>query len=76
MKLTEVVITPIAMKDPPLRNIQGVHQPYALRSILQVHTDEGLTGLGETYGDLAILTALRGVGPRLAGLDPFDLNGL
>jgi glucarate dehydratase len=76
MKLTQIVITPIAMKDPPLRNIQGVHQPYALRSILQVHTDDGLTGLGETYGDLAILTALRQVAPRLAGLDPFDLNGL
>lgn len=76
MKITDIVITPIAMKDPPLRNIQGVHQPYALRSILQVHTDDGLTGLGETYGDLAILTALRQVAPRLAGLDPFDLNGL
>nr|WP_203590762.1 enolase C-terminal domain-like protein [Streptomyces sp. SID13031] len=64
------------MKDPPLRNIQGVHQPYALRSILQVQTDEGLTGLGETYGDLAVLTALRQVAPRLVGLDPLDLNGL
>lgn len=76
MKITDVNITPIAMKDPPLRNIHGVHQPYALRSILQVHTDEGLTGLGETYGDLAILTALRKVAPRLAGLDVLDLNGL
>ncbi|MEU0091632.1 glucarate dehydratase family protein [Kribbella sp. NPDC006257] len=76
MKITEVVITPIAMKDPPLRNIQGVHQPYALRSILQVQTDEGLTGLGETYGDIAILTALRKVAPRLTGLDPYDVNGL
>ncbi|MFI5712880.1 glucarate dehydratase family protein [Kribbella sp. NPDC051620] len=76
MKITEVVITPIAMKDPPLRNIQGLHQPYALRSILQVRTDEGLTGLGETYGDLAVLTKLRQVAPRLTGLDPFDLNGL
>ncbi|WBQ04694.1 glucarate dehydratase family protein [Kribbella sp. CA-293567] len=76
MKLSQIVITPIAMKDPPLRNIHGIHQPYALRSILQVHTDEGLTGLGETYGDLAVLTALRQVAPRLAGLDPFDLNGL
>jgi glucarate dehydratase len=76
MKITEIVITPIAMKDPPLRNIHGVHQPYALRSILQVHTDEGLTGLGETYGDLAILNALRKVAPRITGLDVLDLNGL
>lgn len=76
MKITDIVITPIAMKDPPLRNIQGVHQPYALRSILQVRTDEGLTGLGETYGDRAILTALRQVAPRLTGLDAQDLNGL
>ena len=42
----------------------------------EVGTDEGLTGLGETYGDLAILSALRKVAPRLTGLDPFDLNGL
>ncbi|MFC0624528.1 glucarate dehydratase family protein [Kribbella deserti] len=76
MRITEVVITPIAMKDPPLRNIHGVHQPYALRSILQVRTDDGLEGLGETYGDRAIVDALRLVAPRLAGLDPFDLNWL
>jgi glucarate dehydratase len=76
MRITDIVITPVAMKDPPLRNIHGVHQPYALRSILQVNTDEGLTGLGETYGDKAILTSLQEVAPRLTGLDPFDLNGL
>lgn len=76
MKVTDVVVTPVAMKDPPLRNVHGVHQPYALRSIVQLHTDEGLTGLGETYGDRAVLDALRAVAPRLAGLDPADLNGL
>jgi glucarate dehydratase len=76
MRITDVVITPIAIKDPPLRNVKGVHQPYALRAILEVATDEGLVGLSETYGDAPNLELLRGLAPLLAGHDPFDLNGL
>ena len=51
MKITEVTVTPLAVKDPPLLNSVGVHQPFALRSIVEVHTDEGITGLSEAYGD-------------------------
>ena len=76
MRITDVVITPVAIKDPPLRNVTGIHQPYALRAVLEVTTDEGLVGLSETYGDAPNLELLRGVVPLVAGLDPFDLNGL
>jgi glucarate dehydratase len=76
MQIKEVRITPIAFKDPPLLNATGVHLPYALRSIIEVEADGGLVGLGETYGDLPVLQNLRRVGARLAGLSPFDLNGL
>lgn len=76
MKITDVRVTPIAFKDPPVLNATGVHLPYALRSIIEIETDTGHVGLGETYGDLPVLQNLRKVGPRLPGLSPFDLNGL
>ncbi|MCA1326450.1 glucarate dehydratase family protein [Herbaspirillum sp. alder98] len=76
MKITRVTVTPIAFKDAPLLNASGIHEPYALRSIIQLETDNGYLGLGESYGDapaLAILDKLKG---ELIGLDPFNLNGL
>lgn len=71
--ITNVVVTPIAFPDPPLLNASGVHQPWALRSIVEVHA-HGMVGLGETYGDAPHLALLQKV--DLTGLDPFDLNGL
>ncbi|HTT59198.1 MAG TPA: glucarate dehydratase family protein [Acidimicrobiales bacterium] len=69
--MTEVTITPVAFRDPPLLNAVGVHEPFALRSIVQVHTYEGVTGLGESYGDAGHLDRLRRVGEALVGIDPF-----
>jgi glucarate dehydratase len=69
------VITPIAFPDPPLLNASGVHEPWALRAIVEVYTD-GLVGLGETYGDEAHLALLHRAAGALTGLDPFDVNGL
>ena len=76
MKITAVHVTPIAISDPPLLNAAGVHEPYALRSIIEIETDNGLIGLGETYGDKPVLDSLLRVKDLLAGLSPFDLNGL
>jgi glucarate dehydratase len=76
MKITAVRVTPIAISDPPLLNASGVHEPYALRSIIEVEADNGLVGLGETYGDKPVLDALHRVKDHLVGLSPFDLNGL
>lgn len=76
IRITEAVITPIAVKDPPLLNASGVHQPYALRAVIELRTDQGLTGLSEAYGDDASLAALRTAAAVLPGLSVFDLNGL
>jgi glucarate dehydratase len=76
MKIAAVRVTPIAISDPPLLNASGVHEPYALRSIIEVETDNGLIGLGETYGDKPVLDGLVRVKDSLVGLSPFDLNGL
>jgi glucarate dehydratase len=69
-------VTPIAFKDPPLLNASGIHEPYALRSIIEVESDSGRIGLGESYGDAPVLAILDKVKDTLVGLDPFDLNGL
>jgi glucarate dehydratase len=41
MKIVSVRVTPIAISDPRLLNASGMHEPYALRSIIEV--DNGLT---------------------------------
>ena len=76
MRITEIVLTPIAFRDPPLLNSVGVHEPWALRTIVEIHTDEGVSGLGETYGDAGHLERTRQVVPGLIGLDVYDLNGM
>ncbi|MEU4395550.1 glucarate dehydratase family protein [Kribbella sp. NPDC023855] len=75
-RVSGVVVTPVAFADPPLLNVVGVHQPYALRAIVQVQTDSGSVGLGETYADDAHLARLAAVADVLPGLDVYDLNGL
>ncbi len=70
-RITDVTITPVAFSDPALLNAVGVHEPFALRSIIELHTDDGVTGLGESYGDLGHLARLADVANELRGLDVF-----
>lgn len=74
--ISRVDVTPVAFADPPLLNVVGVHQPWALRAIVEVHTDSGLLGLGETYADESHLARLEAVAAALPGHDPYDLHGL
>lgn len=75
-RIADVRVTPIAFRDPPLLNNAGCHEPFALRSIIEVETEDGVIGLGESYGTLPVLDGLAKLGPALAGLDVTDLNGL
>lgn len=76
MRIKHVRVTPIAFRDAPLLNASGIHEPYALRSIIEVESDNGYIGLGESYGDAPVLSVLQAMQDSLVGLDPFDLNGL
>lgn len=76
MKIKRVTVTPIAFRDPPLLNASGIHEPFALRSIIEVESDNGYVGLGESYGDAPALAIQQALRDRLVGLDPFDLNAL
>lgn len=76
MKIVAVRVTPIAIKDPALLNAAGVHEPFGLRSIIEVVGANGQVGLGETYGDAPVLDLLTRSQASLIGLSAFDLNGL
>lgn len=74
--IAHVRITPIAFRDPPLLNAAGIHEPWALRSIIEIETASGLVGINETYGDQAVLDTLELAAPLLQGLDPWALNAM
>jgi glucarate dehydratase len=76
MKIVEMRIVPVAIADPPLRSAFGLHAPYALRTIVQLKTDDGLTGLGETFGGSIPLQDLEAARPRILGQDPYRLTRL
>lgn len=76
MKIVDLRATPIAIGDPPLRSAFGLHAPFALRTIVEVETDEGVVGLAETYGGEAPLQALRQAKAGLVGRDPWQLTRL
>ena len=42
VRITAFRIHPIAIADPPLRSSYGLHAPYALRTIIELESDEGI----------------------------------
>ncbi|MBX3081575.1 MAG: glucarate dehydratase [Anaerolineae bacterium] len=76
MLIDEMIVTPIALIDPPLLNAAGLHAPYALRVIVELHTDNGLYGLGEVPGGQDVAEALTAVRSVVIGSDPFHYNVL
>ncbi len=76
MRIASVTITVVAAPDAPLRNVLGCHQPYALRSIIQVRTDDGITGLGEMPGGTQFQAELVAAAKSLIGADPFHVERL
>ena len=72
--IKDINITPIAIVDPPLLNAAGLHAPYALRIVLEVITDDQITGISEIPGNTDIEAALNEAREILIGQDVFQLN--
>src|SRR5260370_27151139 len=76
MRIARMSLPPIAVADPPLRSSYGLHAPFALRTIVELVSDDGLIGFSETYGGDGPLAGLEAVRHRVTGMDPFQLAGL
>lgn len=76
MRITDLRLHPVAIADGPLRSSYGLHAPYALRTIVELKTTDGLTGISETYGGEGPLLALETMRARVIGMDPFQLTRL
>jgi glucarate dehydratase len=74
MKITDLKTTCITVPmEAPLRWSLGV-EIGTTRTIIELFTDEGIVGLGETYGGEATLRAIDFARPILIGSDPFEIE--
>ncbi|WP_114750595.1 enolase C-terminal domain-like protein [Pleomorphovibrio marinus] len=74
--IKEMHITPIAITDPPLLNAAGLHAPFALRTVVELVTDDGITGISEIPGNIQTDEALEAARHLIIGKDPFQLGQL
>jgi glucarate dehydratase len=76
MEIADYRVTPIAFGDPPLLAASGLHAPWALRTIVEVVSNDGISGVSETQGGSAVVDDLLAVGDLVVGRDPFQLAEL
>ncbi|HMR32837.1 MAG TPA: enolase C-terminal domain-like protein [Geminicoccaceae bacterium] len=78
IRITALRTTTVAVPlEAALRHANGAHWGRFIRTIVEVDTDAGITGLGEMGGggESAAL-AFKGLEPYLLGHDPFQLEAL
>jgi glucarate dehydratase len=75
MQIVEMRVHSIAIADPPLRSSYGLHAPYALRTILELTSEDGVTGISETHGGDAVTQGFAAMRSRVVGSDAYRLAG-
>lgn len=78
MRITDIKATTVAVPlEAPIRHANGCHWGRFIRTIVEVETDEGITGLGEMGGGgESAEAAFAGLKPYLVGHDPLQLEAL
>jgi glucarate dehydratase len=74
--ITGMKVTPIALPDPPLLAASGCHGPYFLRNVVELSTEGGIVGIGETHGGGDVTRVLDQAGPLLSGGNAFGYRKL
>ncbi len=76
MKITDIKATTVAVPlEAPIRHSNGCHWGRFVRTIVEIETDEGITGLGEMGGGgQSAQAAFEGLKPYLIGHDPMQLE--
>ncbi len=78
MKITDIKATTVAMPlEAPIRHASGAHWGRFIRTIVEVETDEGITGLGEMGGGgESAEAAFKGLKTYLLGHNPMQLEAM
>jgi glucarate dehydratase len=71
LRIAGLKVTPIAVADPPLLAASGCHGPYFLRNVVELRTEGGIVGIGETHGGSNITTELERTAQFLSGQNAF-----
>ena len=75
MRIVDMRIHSIAIADPPLRSSYGLHAPYALRTVVELESEDGIVGISETHGGDAIAQAFHNLRAEIVGVDAYRLSG-
>jgi glucarate dehydratase len=76
MKIVDIKATPVTVPaEAPWRWSMGV-ETGTTRTIIELMTDEGIVGIGETYGGARTLEALNVAKPFIVGFDPLETGVL
>lgn len=76
MKVIDIRATPVRVEmEAPLRWSMGV-ETGTTRTIIELLTNEGIIGLGETYGGASTVGRIEESRPLFIGLDPFEVQTL
>ena len=74
MKIKDIIATPVTVPmEAPLRWSMGV-ETGTTRTIIRLKTDEGLEGIGETYGGDSTVRGIEFAKPFLLGMDPTEVR--
>jgi len=75
MQIVELQVHSVAIADPPLRSSYGLHAPYALRTILELASEDRVVGISETHGGDAIALGFQQLREQIVGEDAYRLAG-
>jgi glucarate dehydratase len=76
VKIADLRVTPVAIADPPLRSSYGLHAPYALRTVIELVSEDGLVGIAEAHGGSGPLADFERARPHVIGASAYDLGRL
>jgi glucarate dehydratase len=71
LPITGMKVTPIALPDPPLLAASGCHGPYFLRNVVELRTEGGIVGIGETHGGSDVTRVFDRASQLLVGQNAF-----
>ena len=75
MRIVDLRVHSVAIADPPLRSSYGLHAPYALRTILELESEDAIVGVSETHGGDAIAQGFQQLRKQIVGEDAYRVAG-